>query len=510
MNLSLSQPKYISELIPIDDIKNKWKPGSRILITAQTGSGKSEFIKEALYKHCKDTNQRTLLLSNRILLREQIKEDLKEKENEIVTVINFQYLETRILSGGDLAQLFSQYDYIVYDEAHYVFSDSQFNRNTDLLIQPLKTTPQDKIFLFLTATPQAIYDYQSTFDFTYKLPVDYSYIKKVYFYTSEEVAESILQNVPLSKRAIYFSSSAKKALELSQRFMDSSFFCSKGNRLADFSNTNVLQQIAQNSKFQNHFLFTTKVLDNGINLKDISLSHILIDMIDPITFIQCLGRKRILDKNDTITLYIKSYHDGNLKFKLQRLEEKIDLVKERKQLGEEEFKNKYRKINFDDIIDNDFGINEAKYQNCKTQARLLRQMIGQQEYRNKQDVSSKKFSLNSYENYICNLINFNPEKVEDGNIKFEKVSVKTLLQSYIGKKMFKEDQERFKYLFFDKIFSPKNTNFRRRGQKSIRAIIQEDELLYNIVSIQERAGENRGKYYWHIFYTEEEKNEQTQ
>jgi len=141
---------------------------------------------------------------------------------------------------------------------------------------------------------------------------------------------------------------------------------------------------------------------------------------------------------------------------------------------------------------------------------LLRQMIGQQEYRNKQDVSSKKFSLNSYENYICNLINFDPEKVEDGNIKFEKVSVKTLLQSYIGKKMFKEDQERFKYLFFDKIFSPKNTNFRRRGQKSIRAIIQEDELLYNIVSIQERAGENRGKYYWHIFYTEEEKNEQTQ
>lgn len=489
--------QYISDIIPLEDIQVKWTPGSRILITAPTGSGKSEFIKQVLYDHCSTTFQKVLILSNRILLREQIKEDLRHNENDIVTVLNYQYLESRILSGGALADLFSQYDYIVYDEAHYIFSDSQFNRNTDLLIQPIKTTPKDKIFIFLTATPQALYDYQAEYDFVYTIESDYSYIENLYFYSNNEIPESILQNIPMSEKAIYFSSSAKDSLELSRRFIDSDFFCSESNTLSDLSNKDVLDQITKNSKFYNRFLFTTKVLDNGINIKDDNLKHVIIDMVDTITLIQCLGRKRILSSNDKIQLYIKSYHDGNLKFLLKGFEDKISLVQERLSLTEEEFKEKYRKMDFDDVIDNDFSINEAKYQNYKTQARILRQILFEQNEREKNNFNHK----NSYENYICKILNIDPEQTRDGNKEFEKITMQSLIDQYLNKKMFKEDQERFKYLFFDKIFAPKNTNYRHRGIRCINSILQEDSIPYFILSNQEKTrGENRDKTYWYITF----------
>lgn len=50
-------------------------------------------------------------------------------------------------------------------------------------------------------------------------------------------------------------------------------------------------------------LFTTKVLDNGVNLKDKAIKHIIIEQTDMVEFMQCLGRKRVQSPDDIITLY---------------------------------------------------------------------------------------------------------------------------------------------------------------------------------------------------------------
>lgn len=479
--------KYISELIPEIDI-GCWSKGERVLITSQTGSGKSEFIKNRLYQYCQKNGGRVLMLSNRVLLKEQIKEDLKAEDKDesgIITIINYQSLEHSILSGRALERLFEPYTYIVYDEVHYIFADSQFNRNTDLLIEPIKNTPKEKVFIFITATPQALLDYQPYFDFTYSLPYDYSYIDNIYFYNSVDIAESILQNLPNDEKAIYFASNAKEALELSQRFASTSFICSEGNLLYDFSDKKVISQIAENSQFDERFLFATKVLDNGVNIKDSAVKHILIDMLDPISFLQCLGRKRILEEDDKINLYIKNYHNGNLKYALRGYENKLATLDEFELLTEEEFRAKYRKRDFDDVIDNDFTINMAKYQNYHTQIRLLRKML----------LSGNK---DGYAKYICDLLNYNYNNIKDGNITFEKRTLKDLLAEYCGKKIFSEEQERFKALFFDNIFAPKKTNYRRRGIRSINSILQEDNLPYMLSSRRETSGGRRREYYWII------------
>ena len=64
--------------------------------------------------------------------------------------------------------------------------------------------------------------------------------------------------------------------------------------------------------------------------------------------------------------------------------------------------------------------------------------------------------------------------------------------------MFSEEQEKFKEEFFDSVFEVKSRNYRRRGLKSINAIIEEDGLEYMIMSNRESSGENRNKRYWEL------------
>lgn len=62
-----------------------------------------------------------------------------------------------------------------------------------------------------------------------------------------------------------------------------------------------------------------------------------------------------------------------------------------------------------------------------------------------------------------------------------------------------EKQDSFKKEFFNCIFTPKQTDYRKHGIRSIQAILREDELPYTIESLKEnRRIKNRGKYYWII------------
>lgn len=65
----------------------------------------------------------------------------------------------------------------------------------------------------------------------------------------------------------------------------------------------MFNQIIERERFGCRILFTTRVSDNGINLTDKDIKHIIIETTDIVEFMQCLGRKRSQDENDTINLY---------------------------------------------------------------------------------------------------------------------------------------------------------------------------------------------------------------
>jgi hypothetical protein len=475
--------QYISDIITTEEIQ-KWQSGDRILIHSQTGSGKSEFIKNNLYEYCKNHNKMILLLSNRNLLRDQNKIDIQGKESHI-NARNYQELESKVLGGLSTDELFKPYDYIVYDESHYMFSDSQFNRNTDLLIEPIKNTPKNKIFIFITATPDALIDYQPDYQYQYNLKHDYSYIQDIYFYNRSPVVEAIIQHIPEDEKMLYFGSNAQDTWELSTKFGDSSFICSDKNKLHNKSNLKTIEQITLDSMFSNRLLFATKLLDNGVNIKDHKVKHIIINMADPISFIQCLGRKRCLIEEDQITLYIKNYHKGNLYNTVKNYNELISIGRDYSQLSELEFKNKYRKENLNNLIDIDYQLNRAKYQHYITQKRLAEVM-----FLDPDEMGYKK--------YICKLLDYDINKIKFADQEFEKLTMNKFLAKLVDRKMYKDEQEQFKVDFFERVFSPKVTNYRHRGARTINSIMDEDSIPYLLSSKKEYKGEKRNQHYWII------------
>ncbi|MBR1646262.1 MAG: hypothetical protein IJ685_05720 [Selenomonadaceae bacterium] len=74
-------------------------------------------------------------------------------------------------------------------------------------------------------------------------------------------------------------------------------------------------------------LIATSVLDNGVNLKDSAIKHVVIDMLDQTEFIQMLGRVRI-SKNATVKLYVRQYTDEAIeKFFIDDVKKLIRLLK---------------------------------------------------------------------------------------------------------------------------------------------------------------------------------------
>jgi hypothetical protein len=343
---------------------------------------------------------------------------------------------------------------------------------------------KDKIFIFITATPAVLLNYQKDYEYVYTIPQDYSYIKNLYFYNNEDLPESIFQRIPKSEKILYFSSDARQSYDLSLKF-NTGFICSEGNKLYSKSNASIRDQIEKESKFDSRILCSTKVLDNGINIIDKKLKHIIIDMLDPITFIQCLGRKRVFDEDDRINLYVRNHHGGILNFNKMKVKERLQIVDEFEQLGSSDFQEAYRKKEFDSVIDNDFKMNEAKKQCYRTQLEYLETMMKDEEKM-------------GYKKYICNLLDFDINNIKDADKEFEKMDIREICEKVLNKKMFEEDQEKFKQLFFDRKFSPKNTDYKKRGLRTINAILEEDNENYRVTSGQEGKGEYRKKVYWMV------------
>lgn len=275
------------------------------LVDAPCGTGKSYFVFHTLYPFAKENNKKLIVFSNRNALKRQQELQAEGTDIELITYQKLEY--NQYLNGDwnvrrsvpDLMQELEGYDYIVLDEAHYLFQDARFNRNTEVILSMIERYRLSKVIIMLSATPDLLKSYfGDRIKETYEAEADYSYIQKAYCYTSKDAAYKILDSIPQNEKAVFFGDSRERLKELHRRYSDSAYLCSDNETTSD-----VFEQITSTERFACRFLFTTKVLDNGVNLTDRTIKHIIIEQTDLIDFIQCLGRKRVQDEEDTITLY---------------------------------------------------------------------------------------------------------------------------------------------------------------------------------------------------------------
>lgn len=168
------------------DVKERVDKGYRnILIKSPIESGKTSFIYDYLVPNM--TIERMVMLSNRTLLKEQTKEDLKLKQigfntgdnkaycYQIIGNVLFrddektrdfrkQFKKDNDFSEEELEELYEhvrqfieedikEVDYLILDEAHYFTSDSVFNKNTEKEFEYLYSKCKG-VKLYMTATPE--------------------------------------------------------------------------------------------------------------------------------------------------------------------------------------------------------------------------------------------------------------------------------------------------------------------------------------------------------------------
>lgn len=489
--------KYVSDLITRDKFE-KWKKGDRILILSPTGSGKTQFVLGNLYQHCFEKKLRCLFLMNRILLKKQVEnyiKTIKDYDKNILEIRLYQSVEaTSVYDGNDATRQLEDYDIIISDEAHHAPSDSEFSNKSDIVLKYVIRDRPDQILIFMSATPDVLLN-AGVIRQTKKYIIDKEYIEdvnKIYFYRKNDTIQKIIDRIPKDEKILFFGGAALGLEYHLQNKYDSSFICAPSNPLKNFSSEEEMESIIKLERFSKRILFTTRVIHNGVTLKDKNLKHIIIhDSLDVITLIQMIGRKRILDPSDKFTLYIKDHPNNVIQGKINI--SKLDIGKE---VNKEVLKSGYSKFLYEKWqeslkdIPNGQELNIAKQMAKEFEILILSLMLEHP---------------NGYQDYICALFNI-PEHLRYGHKAFnmertileenKKHEPEEILESFWGKKLFDDEKIEFKRQFLDSVLKPERKD--DAGLGTLQGVIRDKNFAYVLESIEETKGEMRKKRYWII------------
>lgn len=358
--------KRVSEIITIDKIK-KWNDGDIITITASTGAGKSYFIKNNLYAFAKAKNKKILMLIHRRNCVNQFQKEIeKDNKTDVIDITTYQSLEKTKLNNNKKID-FNEYEYIICDEFHYFMGDAGFNKTTDISLNMI-LGQTDKIRIFMSATGDYVKKYINNIKeintIDYELPINYDFIKSLTFFNKDESLEEFIKEAIEGKeKGIFFIQSTKKAYELHKKFKkDTLFNCSKHNEeYYKYVNADKIDKMLENERFEEQILITTTCLDAGVNIIDDKVKHIVIDVKDIGSLIQCMGRKRLQNQEDKIYLYIKSITNEQLGGMKTQLKRKIEMADYLKEHTVKEFIEKYpRQNDYNNIVYADTVVEKDK------------------------------------------------------------------------------------------------------------------------------------------------------
>lgn len=484
-----------------DDYKN-WKPNDNILIGASMGSGKTSMILNVLTEYAKETNKTILYISNRKSLQNEIDETIKKnklKSNTIIS-ITYQKLQSILLNRGknkeqnviDL-EIFNNVDYLVCDECHYFLTDS-WTKTTDMSYEYI-LNHQKAVKIYMSATHYNIFevlkmDLKNKSIIEYYIEYDFSYINKIVFYYEQEYIEYLIDNLQSTQKLIYFSRKLNVAFDLHNKYKNkSSFICSKSNKKYKKF---ITEKALSNGKLTNQLTFTSTTWDNGINILDSDVKHVIIDIEDLVTFIQCLGRRRKLKNDSGFTLHIRNWSKQNLSrfINPNRNQKKLnDLYLNDKQSYLQQLKAgdiKKGECLYNDINTKALTLNKLMDKNIRVQINRYYKIID--------------IGWDIYINKILKCKNVEHVKLGEIKLKNQISELEEYLNSIVGQKLFNEQQQELSNRIIQEISGIKEKrriNGKKLNPSTLEKILREDLDLEYAVSktLQETIGDNKKRRY---------------
>lgn len=327
--------KRVTDLIKKEDAE-RWKPGDNILIASPMGAGKSYFCKNVLYDIAKSENEKILMLIHRSNCVEQFQYEIEaDGKADVIEVITYQSLEYSVLHNTNKFDL-SKYKFVVCDEFHYFFNDSSFNNKTAISFNMIMSN-KESVHVFMSATGDHMARYMRKYirdnglekAIEYEIPFDFSFIQQLTFFHKDVTMEEFLkEGIAKGNKGIFFIQSAEKAYKLYSKYRKYCVFnCSANNRkYYEYVDRDKVKDILINQRFNEQFLVTTSCFDAGINIIDTDVKHIVIDIVDIGSLIQCIGRKRIQSEEDKVCIYIKIINNQKLAGLKSTMEKKIEMA----------------------------------------------------------------------------------------------------------------------------------------------------------------------------------------
>lgn len=532
-----------------EKIGNDYKSweGGEIFIESQTGTGKTTFVLDVLVPYAMEREKEVLFFSNRFLLKEQIKAKIArkqglpmeeygllgdEEEFDGITIMTYQKLQKICQHSGAFEyaeKIQERYMYIVYDEIHYVLQDATFNPEILYLLQFVKAYAGTEIFLSATMDelPEFLMDwkYENNIDFRnclnfpdltlyeirkisssvtgfpywmwrYKFPENKCNCEVRIFEDFEELMPII--NQKNEEKWLIFMGNKSKMEEYKNLIKVPYNFLTADSAKLD-ETAELINEIRLQEQFPNKVLLTTKILDNGINIKDRKVENIVIDTDCKTEFLQMFGRKRILDGDDKFRLFIpqktSSYFSGLLKL---RVEPALDFLNSEHTTSELlrliHNKDEWKMIsNFYTEYRGKLVCNPAGKFKLETEKRFYERMLDemkndpwafakiQMSWLHIEEKFSEEISITyqNYKRYIC--------------------EISTFFAKYEGVKMGKSEREKFRELL-DKELQVRGIsivkNGRMPGKSAINNFLESEGIKYWIRS--NKISKKGEKTFWII------------
>lgn len=475
------QYNYITETLTEADVKFMldYKEGVT-LIVSPTGTGKSTFIINDIIKphfesenhgfgerkYLPFTKKKILVMANRTAVVLKFNDDVEQACDDMgifkangVNVASYQKV-----SDKDMLKLIDEAEIVLCDEAHYFVSDA-WNGTTHIVMNKLLEAVESKPVIMFTATPQLVVKYFNYKGVNYK-ELDYSeelgFENRMDFVCTNRDLEQIIKNIPTNEKWMAFAddmksrNSLKKWKEkLEKKGYSVEYYHSiwvkeadgkfKGQKNPDM--TRKVSALVVNKKFDTQGAIANKAIDNGIDIKDKGLKHIiLLNQYDHVQIKQMVGRKRfdIHDENDRLTVWVSTEGNSVLEKQYERLMEQVKLFNEFADYRFKQYSNTEAFIVNSPMVK---GMPEAKIKQFIDNT-FMGAFLGMDEHQERMEkVKLTKEAIQNDDfaglvrhqlNYISPLIRKVGMDVEDGNGSFKTIIKNNTVRNYqtLVKKLF--------------------------------------------------------------------------
>lgn len=331
---------YITERLTADRVR-RWNAHTPVLVSAQTGAGKTTFVLKVLLPVMKERGKRLVILCSRKVLAQQIRRaaarlEMPDSPDELIeayikyrrnfgAVDVYTYQEVALRFQNDqFVRSFQYYGAVVCDECHFFIQDAQFNMFTERIFQMIQKYASKSVRVYLTATPEPVADLIADSEYNnksglaryvrfredmlkpqflfYTFERDYEYVNPFFFQDWNTIVDEINKHQTEEKWLIFVSrkEEGKKLEELlgAKRALFVDAESKNGDKAED------IEKIVVMSQFDKNILIVTKFLDVGVNLWDPQLKNVVLSTLDKTEFTQALGRKRI-KSGECVNTYIR-------------------------------------------------------------------------------------------------------------------------------------------------------------------------------------------------------------